>query len=101
MRRYSTDSSGERSVASTPSTPAPEAAAADEAPEAPGADESKEFWRQSQEFHREYVAVGNAADLLAIPQRDHYSLLSAWREPESAQFKMMMDHMNACINNGT
>jgi arylformamidase len=62
-----------------------------------GADESKEFWRQSEDFHRAYVAAGNTAQLSAISLCDHYSLLSAWRLPESAQFNMIMDHMESCI----
>ncbi|MFM0229867.1 alpha/beta hydrolase [Paraburkholderia sediminicola] len=63
-----------------------------------GGDESKEFWRQSEEFHKAYSVAGNTAELMPIANRDHYSVLSAWRQPDSNQFNMIMDHMKSCVD---
>jgi arylformamidase len=61
-----------------------------------GADETREFWRQSKTFQMLYVEAGNEATLYAVEGRDHYSLLSAWREFDSPQLKRILDHMNSC-----
>lgn len=61
-----------------------------------GADETKEFWRQSETFHNLYVDAGNQSTLYPVEGRDHYSVLSAWREPDSPQLKRILDHMVSC-----
>ena len=61
-----------------------------------GADETREFWRQSEAFHEAYVAAGNQATLYPVEARDHYSVLSAWREPDGVQFLRILQHMNSC-----
>ncbi len=61
-----------------------------------GADETREFWRQSETFHAAYVAAGNEATLYPVEGRDHYSVLSAWREPGGAQFTRILEHMDSC-----
>jgi arylformamidase len=63
-----------------------------------GADETKEFWRQSEDFYQAYVDAGNTATLLPIENRDHYSILSVWRQPEGDQFKLIYDHMMSCFS---
>lgn len=61
-----------------------------------GADETREFWRQSKDFHHRYVAAGNEATLFPVEGRDHYSVLSAWREPDAPQFRRILNHMGSC-----
>lgn len=61
-----------------------------------GADETSEFRRQSVEFHSLYVAAGNQSVLYPVIGRDHYSVLSAWREPDSPQLKRILEHMDTC-----
>jgi arylformamidase len=61
-----------------------------------GADETKEFWRQSETFHKLYVEAGNSATLYPVEGRDHYSVLSGWREPDSPQLRRILDHMASC-----
>lgn len=61
-----------------------------------GDDETQEFHRQSQAFHELYVAAGNQAVLYPVEGRDHYSVLSAWREPGSPQLARILDHMKSC-----
>lgn len=61
-----------------------------------GADETKEFWRQSELFCEAYTAAGNHAALYPVADRDHYSVLSAWREPDGAQFQRILGHMTSC-----
>ena len=61
-----------------------------------GADETREFWRQSEAFQQAYVAAGNQATLYPVDGCDYYSVLSAWREPDGAQFNRIIEHMASC-----
>lgn len=61
-----------------------------------GGDETKAFWHQSESFYSAYVDAGNDAMHKPIMERDHYSLLSAWRQVESDQFNLILEHMNSC-----
>ncbi len=63
-----------------------------------GGDETPEFWRQSETFHDAYAAAGNRAEAYPVAGRDHYSVLSAWREPDGPQFRRILDHMRSCWN---
>jgi arylformamidase len=61
-----------------------------------GADETAEFWRQSESFGERHRAAGNDVSLHPVEGRDHYSLLSIWREPDGAKLREILAHMHAC-----
>lgn len=62
-----------------------------------GADEQREWWRQSEAFCEAYTAAGNDASLYPVDGKDHYSVLSAWRQSESEQFRRLLAHMQSCF----
>ena len=60
-----------------------------------GADESAEFWRQSQEFSQAWAAKGNSSELLPQSESDHSSAISGFSDPSSTLCKAIFEHMEA------
>lgn len=61
-----------------------------------GADETSEFWRQSEAFYELYQKAGNQAESYPVEGCDHYSILSTWRWPESPQLARILNHTQFC-----
>jgi arylformamidase len=49
-----------------------------------GSEETTEFARQAGSFHAEWLRAGNAGDLSALPDADHYVGIHGFEQPQSA-----------------
>lgn len=61
-----------------------------------GADESREFWRQSEAFGAAWAAKGHAMQLHPQEGCDHFTASSAFADANSAFCRMVLDHMRHC-----
>jgi arylformamidase len=69
----------------------------DEAPPlllAYGGDEPTELRRQSEDFFASWKAKGLAADLMLIPDRNHYDVIDGFLDAESLLCSALLGHMN-------
>lgn len=60
-----------------------------------GAQETAEFWRQSEEFGAAWAAKGNNVLLHPLPGCDHSSTIGAFSDAESEFCRMVVRHMEA------
>jgi len=61
-----------------------------------GGDESPEFHRQSEAFHREWQVAGNASRLLSQPGCNHWTALAGFGDPDSEFLRAILAHMQDC-----
>jgi arylformamidase len=61
-----------------------------------GANESREFWRQSEDFGAAWQARGNATRLHPQEGCDHFTANSGFADPDSPFCKMVIEHMREC-----
>ena len=61
-----------------------------------GAEESDEFWRQSQEFGAAWAAKGNEMVLHPQPKSNHSSAISGFADAQSDFCKILLQHIEAC-----
>lgn len=60
-----------------------------------GAEESAEFWRQSQDFGAAWAAHGNRMQLFPQPGCHHSSAISGFADADSALCTMILEHMES------
>jgi len=58
-----------------------------------GADESAEFWRQSEAFHAAWTASGNPGELLPQIGANHHHANAGFGDPDSAFCRQVVAHM--------
>lgn len=61
-----------------------------------GAKESKEFWRQSEAFARQWESQGNRVQLHPQEDRDHFTATSGFADPQSPFCRLVIEHMQSC-----
>jgi arylformamidase len=62
-----------------------------------GAAETKEFWRQSEEFGAAWERAGNPARLQVQEGCDHFQVISGFGDPQSSFCRVVVDHMSECL----
>lgn len=61
-----------------------------------GGNESREFWRQSEDFGAAWAARGHAMVLHPQEGCDHFTASSGFADAESPFCRMVLDHMRQC-----
>ena len=60
-----------------------------------GTEESREFWRQSEEFGAAWQAKGNAVELHPQQGGNHFTAIDGFADPDSAFLDKVLSHMRS------